>query len=371
METKYSSLKIIILTVIFGLGAGVVGQMLAAVYFLPQEIFISSEENRVKQIAIREAENKKILEAERSISPAVLEIYLQKPTSHDPQNQIYFRKNRVALGTALTSDGWLVSYGANLADPKNNFVILTADQKIFSPKKIIFDEATETVFIKIDAENLAVPKLGTKENLSLGESVLIPESKQSFKTFQIADLAYEKTNEPRDLLKSSEKFSKLILLDRNADAAEIGAPLGNLSGEITGVVSGTSPATVMPIDFWRDAFLDVLKEEKIKRPYLGVHYINLSRAPGISDAFSQGKTSGALIWSDRNSKTSGIVRNSPAAIAGLRDGDIILKINRDELSPKIDLSEIISEYSSGEKIQITFLRNGEEKMVEATLGGKL
>lgn len=371
MNTKSSSLKIIILAVIFGLGAGVVGQILAAVYLLPQEIFISNERNIIKQTASQTAENERILEAERSISPAVFEIFPQKNSSHDPQNQIYLAGDRMALGVALTSDGWLISDGKNLADPKNHFVVLTSDQKIFSPQKIIFDEATGIVFIKIDAQNLAVPKLGTKENLSLGEKIILPKSKQSSKVFQAADLTYEKTNEPKDLFKSSEKFSKLILLNQTLEPNEIGAPLGNLSGEVIGIIASTSPAAAVPIDFWRSAFLNILKTEKITRPYLGVHYINLSKSPGLNKAFSQGRTAGALIWSDKNLLIPGVAKNSPAAKSGLKDGDVILKINNDELSQKIDLPEIIADYSPGDKIQITILRGGEEKTIDVILGEKL
>lgn len=369
MNIKSSTLKIIILTVIFGLGAGVVGQMIATAYLLPEEFFVSSGQNIVKQTASLSAESEKILGAEQSVSPAVFEIFLQKISSHDPQNQIYLPGDRVALGFALTTDGWLVSYGKNLSDPKNHFVILTSDQKIFSPQKTVFDEATGIVFIKIDAQNLAVPKFGTKENLSLGEKTVIPESKQAFNVLQTADLSYRKINGPKDLFGSSEKFSDMILFDRALPTNEIGAPTVNLSGEVTGIIADTSAAAV-PIDFWRNTFLNLLKTEKIVQPYLGVNFINLSQAPGINEALSQGKTAGALVWSNKASQISGVAKNSPAEQSGLKDGDIILKINDDELSQKIDLPEILADYSPGDKIQITALRNGEEKIFEATLDGE-
>lgn len=370
MNQNNPLLKIIILAVIFGLGAGVVGQLLTAAYLIPEEIFVFGEASRVRQAANQTAENEKILETERSTSPAVIEIFPQKNSSHDPLNQIYLPLDRVAFGVALTSDGWLISYGKNLADPKSHFSIVTSDQKIFSPQKIIFDEATGTVFIKIETQNLAVPKLGAYENLSAGEKVLIPFSKQSFRTMQIADLAHEQINGQNDLLKSSEKLSKLILLDGEVAAHEIGAPISNLDGEVTGIISATSPAAAVPINYWRAAFLSILKMEKVNRPYLGVRYLDLGKSAGISETFSQGKTNGALIWSGKNPQISGVTKGSPAAKSGLRDGDIILKINGDELNQRIDLPEIISEYSPGDKIQIAVLRNGEEKIFEATLDAK-
>jgi len=371
MKINFSNLKIIIFAVIFGLGAGVVGQIISATYLLPPEIFTINEEGRAKQIVSQTAENKKILEAAQNTLPTILEIFPKKIYFHNPENQIYLPDERIALGTALTSDGWLVSFGQELINAKNNFVVITNNQKIFEPKKIIVDEATKTIFIKIDADNLSVPKLGSKENLSLGEKILTPKNKQSFKIIQIADSSYRPTADPKDLFISSEKFSKFILLDQDINQNEIGTPLVNLSGEIIGIISNTSPATAVPINFWRDAFLEILKTEKTGRPYLGIHYLDLGNSPGIDDAWSQGRTAGALILSDKNSKISGVAKNSPAEVAGLRDGDIIIKIDNENLSQKIDLAEIVSQHSPADKIQITILRNGEEKTIEVTLSEKL
>ncbi|MFH2136599.1 MAG: PDZ domain-containing protein [Patescibacteria group bacterium] len=371
MKINFSNLKIIIFAVIFGLGAGVVGQIISATYLLPPEIFTINEEGRAKQIVSQTAENKKILEAAQNTLPTILEIFPKKIYFHNPENQIYLPDERIALGTALTSDGWLVSFGQELINAKNNFVVITNNQKIFEPKKIIVDEATKTIFIKIDADNLSVPKLGSKENISLGEKILIPKNKQSFKIIQIADSSYRPTADPKDLFISSEKFSKFILLDQDINQNEIGTPLVNLSGEIIGIISNTSPATAVPINFWRDAFLEILKTEKTGRPYLGIHYLDLGNSPGIDDAWSQGRTAGALILSDKNSKISGVAKNSPAEVAGLRDGDIIIKIDNENLSQKIDLAEIVSQHSPADKIQITILRNGEEKTIEVTLSEKL
>ena len=371
MNTKFSNLKIIIFAVIFGLGAGIVGQMLATAYFLPQEIFISNEGSRVKQGVNQTIENEKFIEAAESTLPAILEIFPKKPSSHNPEYQIYLPGERVSLGVALTSDGWLVSFGQKLLDLKNNFVVVTGDQKVFEPKKIILDEATKTIFIKIDADNLSVPKLGSEKNISLGEKVLTLKNKQSFRTLQAVDLSFEPTAEVKDLLKSSEKLSKFILLDQTLTQNEIGAPLINLSGEIVGIISNTSPTLAVPINFWRSAFLEILKTADTGRPYLGVHYLDLGNSSGISEAWSQGKTAGALVWSDKTLKIMGVQKNSPAAISGLRDGDIITKINDENLSQKIDLSEIVNKYSPADKIQVTILRNGEEKIFEITLGEQL
>ncbi len=364
-------LKIIILTVIFGLGAGVVGQLLVDAYLLPAENFIEGTDGRINKKITTTEETQKITEAHDAVAPAVFEIYPQKSnTSAGPLAQINLAGDRISLGVILTSDGWLASSGRALADPKNHYIVVTADHKIFSPKQIILDEATEIVFLKIDAQNLPTPKLGAYENLSLGEKVIVPLDKQSLVTTQIKNLAYAESNAPKDLFRSSEKFLKYILLENQLAPGETGTPVVNYNGEVVGLLSN-SRGNVVPTDFWQPAFLSILKNKKISRPYLGIRYIDLAQTSGIPESLSQGETAGALIWSDQNLQTQGIAKNSPAAKAGLKNGDIILKINSEEVTLKKDLAEIVQDYNPGDEINLLFLRNGKEETAKIKLEEKL
>jgi S1-C subfamily serine protease len=363
---KNTFLKIIILATIFGLGSGVVGQLLAAAYLSPGDVFILGNDGRIKNVEIQNEENKKITEAHRLVSPTVFEIYSQKTQTRDPVNQIFLEKDRVALGFALTSDGWLLSFGRTLADPKNHFVVITSDQKIFSPEKILFDETSEAVFLKINAENLSVPPLGEIENLALGEKIVIPKNKQTLNLAVVLNSSYEKISEPKDLLRSSEKLTKSIAVNGAWLSNEAGAPAVNLAGEVVGITTPLA-GIISPIASWRSAILSVLKNGEVVRPNLGIHYFNLSKAPGLDVAVSQNQKTGALIWSDKNLQITGVTKNGAAAKAGLKDGDIILKINSEEISSKKDLAEIIEDYAPGEKIELTILRLGEEKIIEVTL----
>lgn len=368
--TKNPFLKTILLSTVFGLMAGLAGQLFATAYLLPRETFILGGGNRMGRLANQTDEKEKIAEALKTVGPTVFEIYSQKTLARDPLGQIYLSRDRLALGAVLTSDGWLVSFGKNLVDPKNRLVVATSEQKIYSPQKIIFDETTGAVFLKIDAQNLPVPRLGNSKNLAAGEKIFIPLGKQSIKISQIENLFYEENVEPKNLFKPSEKISKFIFLENLLEENEAGAPIVNLDGEIIGLATDQKNLAA-PIDFWQTAFFSLLKNDKIKRPYLGVQYIDLARAPGLSEAIRQDRQTGALLWNDNNLQIKAIAKNSPAAKAGLQSGDIILKVDTNGITDKINLAEIIQEYSPGDKVELTILRSGEEKTVEATLGEKL
>lgn len=368
---KKGLLKIIILSVVFGLSAGIVGQLIATAYLLPTETIIFTEEGKIRRTTKQQIEERdKINEAYKMVAPTVFEIYPQKTSTPNLLNQIYLPTERVAFGVVLTSDGWLASFGKTIADPKKNFVVITADQKIFFPKKIFFDEATGVVFLKIDAQNLPVPKLGNYKDSALGEKVILPLGNQTIKISQIQSLTYENIKMPQDFIKSSEKFTKSIFLNNLSMTSEAGIPVVNLEGEVIGLTKD-SASEVVPINFWQKSLFSILKKDKIERPFLGIHYLNLTKATGLSKTMNQTKIAGVLVFSSNDLQVPGVAKNSPAAQAGIEDNDIILKIDNEELTAKNDFTEIIQNYSPGDKIELTILRAGEEKTLKVTLGEKL
>jgi len=361
-------LKLILLSTLFGLASGIVGGLISSAYISPNRIIVLGGE---KEKVVEEKNNteEKILETYKKLLPTVLDIYLEKPVTKDPLGQIYLEKDRVALGVILTSDGWVATRGKSFADSKNRFAVVTNDKKIFTPQKTIFDETSGIYFLKIEVENLPVPELGTYDDLSLGEKIIFPAEKHSFGLAEIKTIPYKKIADPKDLLLSSERSSKLVLL---GGKSAISAPLFDLNGKLIGLSPATSGEEniVMPANFWQKNFLDLIKNEKIKQPYLGVNYLDLANSPGLKENFNQNKTAGALIASDKASGIVGVIKNSPAEIAGLKDGDIILKINSDEITQKTDLAEIVRDYTPGAKIQVIILREGKEIVLEVELGEK-
>lgn len=359
-------LKLIILSTIFGLVSGGVGGLISSAYISPNRIIFLGERENEKIAEGKNNTEEKIPEVYKKVSPTVLDIYLSKTAAKDPLGQIYLEKDRVALGVILTSDGWIATFGKTFADPKNQYTLVTNDKKIFIPQKTIFEEASGVYFLKIETENLPVPELGNYEDLSLGEKLIAPLPRQSFTLGEIEKLSYKKILEPKNLLLSSEKTPELVLLNKNFSQNIVGTPLFNLSGQLIGLFRNEEN-TVIPTDFWQKNFLSLIKNEEIKQPYLGVHYLDLAHSPGLKEDFSQNKTVGALIWSDKSSGIAGVLKNSPAEKAGLKDGDIILKINSDEITQKTGLADIITDYYPGTKIQLTVLRDGKEMVLEAEL----
>jgi serine protease Do len=137
--------------------------------------------------------------------------------------------------------------------------------------------------------------------------------------------------------------------------------LFNLGGDLVGIIN--QAGRIESISNYTPVINSLLKEGKFIRPQLGVNYVDLS---SLVSPESQVYDKGAIVSKDQNGIA--IVKKSPADLAGLKEGDIIISINDIELNSNNNLSSVISQYNAGEEVKIIYERNGERKEVKVKLG---
>jgi serine protease Do len=162
---------------------------------------------------------------------------------------------------------------------------------------------------------------------------------------------------------------RVIQTDAAINPGNSGGPLINLAGEVVGITSlklvkqeieGIGFA--IPIE---DAmkYMDQLENGKtIKRPILGVQLINLDETYALF--FSD-------IRIDRSIKTGAVVQSviadTAAAIAGLKKGDVILQVGNVKIKNKAELRYELYKYNVGDKLKLTYYREGKTNEVGITL----
>ena len=365
---KLSFLKIILIALIPGLLAGIVGAFVVEAYLLPPASFSLPKWNEVKRKAPA-AEEIEISAAADRAAPAVVDIYLTKSdlNSKEILDKIYLPSEILGRGIILTSDGWILTTKEVISDFKKEYSVITFNKKLYEIREMILDKVSNAVFLKVEAEDLPVSQIGDKEELEAEQNVAVLE--EGAVITRIVNLNYEPISEKKDLIKSSEKFSKFILLKDVFGKA--GDPLVNLDGEIIGLITSSNPRgnlrTALPVSYIKSAFINILKYQKIKRPFLGVNYIDLASASGLEEEINQGLKRGALLYENKDLKIKAAVAGSPAAFAGLKSKDIILKVDKEELSSRRDLADIIQEYRVGDSIDLLVLRAGKEQTIKVKL----
>jgi len=376
-KNQYIS-KVVILAVIFGFAAGIVGQIVSKVYIDPlidssiegalntnQNISTSIPELRRIKKFLGVQQDFRVDEITEKFTPSLAGVYLKKPETTKTIGQIYLTSDFRGNAFILTSDGWLVTHQSVISKLDRRQLVVISNQKIFPVEEIITDPLTNIAFLKIAADNLPVVVLGDfQENIS-GQLVLVLNALGEVTVTSIKDIDYRPKTVASDFIRSSENFFESILIKDELNQFYLGAPLFNLAGEVIGVVENANStkivATAVPVNHFRPIIINVLRDNKIKRPYLGINYLDLSESLGIKKEVSQGLNKGALVYGNPE-------RLGPAAEAGIEDGDIIVKIDNQEIDQQNSLTKIIQEYQIGDGLNLTILREGKEIIKEVYLG---
>lgn len=160
-------------------------------------------------------------------------------------------------------------------------------------------------------------------------------------------------------------FKDLIQTDAAINPGNSGGPLISLNGEVIGINTAVNAEAqgigfAIPINTAKEVLDELIKTGGVSRPYIGVYLQDITK--DLADYFNLKSTEGALI--------SYVVPNSPAEKAGLRQGDVILRINDKTIKKSSDVSEIVSNSKINQKLVLLIYRNGRTMYVSVTVGKK-
>jgi S1-C subfamily serine protease len=141
-----------------------------------------------------------------------------------------------------------------------------------------------------------------------------------------------------------------------------------MNGEVVGIntaVAGNAQniGFSIPVNDVKTQISSILDKGKLEVPYLGVRYVVLNAA--IKQQFDLSTDKGA--WLKATNATQAVINGSPADKAGLKEGDIITKVNGETVDSDNVLSSRLSKYKVGDTLEITYVRDGKEQKVKVTL----
>ncbi|MEO8863238.1 MAG: trypsin-like peptidase domain-containing protein [Candidatus Saccharimonadales bacterium] len=170
---------------------------------------------------------------------------------------------------------------------------------------------------------------------------------------------------------SSESLQNLFQTDAAINEGNSGGPLLNISGEVIGIntaVAGGSAQNIgfsIPINDIKGLVKSVLTKGKLERPYLGIRYVSLT--DDYAYRFNLNTKRGAYLPPSENGQPS-ILPGSPAEKAGLKEKDIITKIDGTTIDENNSVTSLIGRKSVGDKVSLTVVRDGKDITIKVTLG---
>ncbi|MBF0112546.1 MAG: DegQ family serine endoprotease [Desulfamplus sp.] len=267
-----------------------------------------------------------------------------------------YEQNSLGSGFIVSPEGYIVTNNHVIEDA-DSISVKMHDNKEYEAKLVGRDPKTDLALIKIDAKELKYLTLGNSSDLKVGTWVVAIGSPFGLEQTVTAGIVSAKGR-----ILGSGPYDDFIQTDASINPGNSGGPLLNLEGEVVGIntaiiQSGQGIGFAIPSDMAK-GIVDQLKNSgEVTRGWLGVGIQDIT--PELAEYYGLKGQEGVLIGT--------VYKNHPADKAGIRAGDIIIKVNNEPVKTSRELSTSIAGYAVGEKVDITFIREGQIKSVKVTL----
>lgn len=338
-------------------------------------------------------EKSPIVEIAKKVCPAVITIVISKDLpkvegfyffpfgGQDfivPKFEKEKKKTKIGGGSGfiVSTDCYILTSNHVVADIEADYTVIFEPEKKYPAKIISRDPISDIAILKINVKNLPYLELGDSDKIELGEEVLavgnaLGEFHDTVSSGIVSGMSRVITAFS-GLVGQTAQLRGLIQTDAAINPGNSGGPLVNMEGKVIGintamVMGAQNIGFAIPINYAKKDLEEVKKYGKIKRPFLGVRYIVLNKE--ISKVHKLPVDYGALIIRESLGEQA-VVKESSADKGGLKEYDIILEINKEKITEKNPLANLLQKYKIGEEISLKVLREGKEVMAKVKLEEK-
>ena len=268
----------------------------------------------------------------------------------------------VGSGFIISSDGYILTNNHVIQDADEILVALS-DRRERVAVLIGADPMSDLALLKIDEKDLPAVEFGKSESLKVGEWVMAIGSPFGFEHSVTAGIVSAKG---RSLPDESGNYVPYIQTDVAINPGNSGGPLLNLEGKVIGINSqiftrsggfmGLSFA--IPIDVALEVVTQLKEKGKVSRGWLGVLMQRVDH--DLAESFGLDRAVGALVTQ--------IVKDSPADLSDLEEGDIILEFNGHAIDLFSDLPHVVGRVEAGSIAKVIIMRNGTRKEIDIKVG---
>ncbi|MGK2851070.1 MAG: trypsin-like peptidase domain-containing protein [Candidatus Limnocylindrales bacterium] len=311
-------------------------------------------------------ESSATIDVAAKVSPAVVRI---TTSGNVDTNLGVIPETGVGSGVIYDSRGWILT-NRHVVEGSETMQVELNDGRLFTGSVYGIDTLTDLAIVKIDATGLPTAALGDSDALKVGQLVVAIGSPLG--TYSNSVTSGIVSAKGRSITTDgNQNLNNLIQTDAAINPGNSGGPLLDANGSVVGINTAIAADSngigfAIPIDIARPIMEQAVAGEKLARPYMGVNYRAIDRQ--LAEAESLPVSDGALIGGTGGATGPAVQPGTPAADAGLRDGDIIVRINDQAIDGEHPLDATLSQFAPGDTITIGILRDGQAQDVSLTLG---
>ncbi len=269
-------------------------------------------------------------------------------------------------GFFVSSDGYVVTNKHVVSDTKADYTVFTNDGKKYKATVVARHPSLDVAIVKISGSHFPTLRLGNSDKIKLGQTAIaignaLGEFRNTVSVGVVSGLSRQVTASDGNGT-GAETIDNVIQIDAAINPGNSGGPLldigGNVIGMNTAMVSGAqSIGFAIPVNAIRKSIESVIQGGTIKAAYLGVRYVTLTE--DIAKKYSVSVTEGALVKGDADSLA--VEPNSPAAKAGIHEGDVIVSFDGKKINKDTSLASLITQRNPGDTVSLEIQR-GDEKL---------
>jgi S1-C subfamily serine protease len=269
------------------------------------------------------------------------------------------------LGTGFVwnSDGLIISNNHVVEDPTMSYTVVLGDGSEYPAKILNLDKFDDIALLQISAKNLVPASLGDSDSLETGQSVFAIGNSLGKYEYTVTRGVVSGLGRAVDVSEDSDRLHNLIQTDAAINPGNSGGPLINLAGQVIGMntlidTEGSNLGFAIPINTIKDAVQQLQTFGNVSRPFLGVMFVEINPATQITQNLTV--ENGALITEVKD--------GTPASLAGLQSGDIIVGVNDIVLNQSNSLDDVIGQFTAGSQITLKILRGTQNLDIPVVLG---
>jgi Do/DeqQ family serine protease len=301
----------------------------------------------------------------------------------DMFNQLFGNRGRGVIpeqrasgsGVIISDDGYIVTNN-HVVDNADEINVTLSNKKTYKAKLIGTDPSYDLAVIKVEAAGLPFLLYGNSDDVKIGQWVLAIGYPLNLETTVTAGIISAKArslglnkDKSGDVASGVESF---IQTDAAVNMGNSGGALVTTDGKLVGVNSAIASPTgyysgysyAIPVNIVKKVVDDLIKFGTVQRGYLGVRFVN------ASDITEDDKKRQGIPVNAEGIYVTDVPTDGGAYEAGIRKGDIIKKVNGAEITNGAEMQGLISRQKPGDKVPISYIRNGKENTTMVTLKNK-
>ncbi|MCG2589320.1 Do family serine endopeptidase [Rhodohalobacter sulfatireducens] len=274
-----------------------------------------------------------------------------------------YQRQGLGSGVIVSDDGYIIT---------NNHVIENADEinvRFFDGDEVDAeivgtDPASDIAVLKVESEeDLSAIAMGDSESIRVGEMVLAIGSPLNPNLAHSVSMGIVSASGRSSV--GLNVYENYIQTDAAINPGNSGGALINLDGELVGINTAIASRSggnqgvgfAIPVNMARDVMESLITEGRVARGYLGIGGSTVDRT--MASALGLESARGVIIGE--------VLPDTPAANAGLREGDVIVSLDGEQVSAYRDFQVAIGSKKPGDEIALEIIRDGEEMEFEVEL----